>query len=135
MLTLLLFFVIPVRIRAKYLALGLILVSCVFSISGIWGGAQAGMNSIGHLAHLGGCLAGWVYIKELGFGQPLGFMQYFRRRTERIERMRRMSPEEFISQEIDPILDKISREGIHSLTRAERKTLEAGREKIAKKVR
>ena len=44
-----------------------------------------------------------------------------------------MTPAEFISREIDPILDKISREGIHSLTRAERKILEKGREKIERK--
>jgi hypothetical protein len=42
-----------------------------------------------------------------------------------------MTPEQFISAEIDPILDKISREGMHSLSRAERKILEKGREKIA----
>jgi membrane associated rhomboid family serine protease len=125
-LTLLLFFVIPVRVKAKYLAYGLVVMSLFFSVSGSWGG-------VGHIAHLGGCLAGWIYAKQLGFGGPLRFPRFFYRKRERHERIQRMSPDEFISEEIDPILDKISREGIHSLTRAERKILEKGREKIERK--
>jgi hypothetical protein len=44
-----------------------------------------------------------------------------------------MTAEEFIAQEIDPLLEKISRDGMGSLTRAERKLLAKGREKIAGK--
>ncbi|MEI8340973.1 MAG: rhomboid family intramembrane serine protease [Verrucomicrobiota bacterium] len=122
-LTLLLFFVIPVRLKAKYLALGLVAVSFLFLGTGAWDG-------VGHIAHLGGCLAGWLYARQLGFGRPLRLPQFFYRKRERLERIQRMTPEEYISKEIDPILDKISRDGIHSLTRAERKILEKGREKI-----
>jgi len=125
-LTLLLLFVIPVRVKAKYLALGLVASSLFFSFSGLWGG-------VGHFAHLGGCLVGWIYAKQLGFGTPLRLPRFFYRKRERLEKIQRMTPEEYISKEIDPILDKISREGIHSLTRAERKILEKGREKIERK--
>ena len=125
-LTLLLFFIIPVRVKAKYLAFGLVATSVFFSLSGVWGG-------VGHIAHLGGCLAGWLYAKQLGFGRPLRLPRFFYRKRERAEQLRSMTPAEFISREIDPILDKISREGIHSLTRAERKILEKGREKIERK--
>ncbi len=41
-------------------------------------------------------------------------------------------PEEFLSKEVDPILDKISAHGIQSLTPRERRILEAAREKMAK---
>ncbi|MEW6160504.1 MAG: DUF6576 domain-containing protein [Verrucomicrobiota bacterium] len=41
--------------------------------------------------------------------------------------------DEFISREVDPILDKISAHGIHSLTERERKILEAARAKMAKR--
>ena len=41
--------------------------------------------------------------------------------------------EEFISKEVDPILDKISAHGIQSLTERERKILEAARAKMAKR--
>jgi hypothetical protein len=41
--------------------------------------------------------------------------------------------EEFISREVDPILDKISQHGIQSLTERERKILEAARNRMAKR--
>jgi len=40
---------------------------------------------------------------------------------------------DFIAREVDPILDKIAREGIASLTPAERQTLEAARSKVARR--
>jgi hypothetical protein len=45
------------------------------------------------------------------------------------------SPEEFVRQEVDPILDKIAREGIHSLTRRERKILESAKDLMQKQQR
>jgi hypothetical protein len=44
-----------------------------------------------------------------------------------------MTPSQFISEEVDPILDKISREGMHSLTWQERRTLARAQEKIGEK--
>jgi hypothetical protein len=41
-----------------------------------------------------------------------------------------MTAEEFIAEEIDPLLEKISRNGMQSLTRAERRTLAQVREKV-----
>ena len=46
------------------------------------------------------------------------------------ERERRMSAREYITEQIDPILEKISRHGLGSLTDAERRILEKGREKM-----
>jgi hypothetical protein len=40
---------------------------------------------------------------------------------------------EFISREVDPILEKISAQGIHSLTERERQILEAARSRMAKR--
>lgn len=125
-LTCLIFFVIPLRIRAKYLAMLLVGSSLAFVLTGA-------MQDIGHVAHLGGCLVGWAYARGLGFGNPMRVQQYFTQKREFADRVKRMSPEEFISEEIDPILDKIAREGIHSLTKMERKILEKGRDKIARK--
>jgi hypothetical protein len=42
-------------------------------------------------------------------------------------------PGEFISREVDPILDKISAHGIQSLTPRERKILEAARAKMERR--
>jgi hypothetical protein len=44
-----------------------------------------------------------------------------------------MSPDQYMTEEIDPVLDKIAREGIRSLTRRERRILERGRDKISQK--
>ncbi len=43
-----------------------------------------------------------------------------------------LSTDEFVKSEVDPILDKISRHGIHSLTAREREILEKARERMAK---
>jgi hypothetical protein len=56
-----------------------------------------------------------------------------RQRRADVERFRQMSAEQFISEEVDPLLDKISREGIHSLSRTERRILARAREKIAER--
>jgi membrane associated rhomboid family serine protease len=126
-LTALLFFIIPVRVKAKHLALAITAISIIFS----FGGGTFG--GYGHLAHLGGILLGWVYARQLGYGNPLRIQRYVFEKRQRDERLKRMPPGQFVSQEIDPILDKISREGLHSLTRAERRILEKGREKIAQR--
>lgn len=122
----LLFFILPVRMKAKYLAVIIVASSAALAASGVLAG-------VAHIAHLGGCLVGWLYVKQLGYGNPLLIQKYVFEKRQRAERFARMSPAQFISEEIDPILDKISREGIHSLTRTERKILEKGREKIAEK--
>ena len=44
-----------------------------------------------------------------------------------------LPPEEFLSKEVDPILDKISAHGIQSLTPKEREILEAARAKMEKR--
>ena len=125
-ITMLIFFVIPVRMRAKWLGRLVVGSSLLFAFTGLFG-------TVGHLAHFGGAMTGWLYARWLGFGGPLWGRSFFRNRQRMRERRERMNPAEFISEEIDPILDKISREGIHSLTRAERRVLELGRDKIAKK--
>ncbi len=125
-ITALIFFILPIRMRAKWLGRIVVGSSILFAVSGYGG-------NIGHVAHLGGAMLGWFYARRLGFGGAFWLQRFVRDRRRTRERQERMDPNEFISQEIDPILDKIAREGIQSLTRAERRILELGREKIAKK--
>ena len=127
-LTVWLFFVLPIRLKAKYFAAGLVGITAAL----VFFFPNFGQTS--NLAHLGGCILGWIYIKQLGYGNPLRIQRYIFARRRRAERYARMSPAQFISEEIDPILDKISRDGIHSLSRAEKRILEKGREKIARKI-
>jgi membrane associated rhomboid family serine protease len=121
-----LFFVLPLRLRAKYLAVALLGVAAI-----LW--TVPTLPQIGPVAILAASVVAWLYVKQLGFGNPLAFQRYIFDRRQRAARLDRMSAEQFISTEIDPILDKIAREGMQSLSRAERKLLTQGREKIAGK--
>jgi membrane associated rhomboid family serine protease len=120
------FFLLPVRLKAKHLAYGAFVIAVlgiVFDRSG----------AVAHSAYLGGCLGGWLYAHLLGFGRPSILQRALRQRRADAERHRMMSAEQFIAEEVDPLLDKISREGIDSLTRSERRLLAKAREKIAEK--
>jgi membrane associated rhomboid family serine protease len=121
-----LFFVLPVRLRAKYLAVALLAVAAI-----LW--TVPTLPEIGPAAMIAASAVAWLYVKQLGFGNPLALQRYIFNRRQRAARLERMSPEQFISNEIDPILDKIAREGMRSLSRAERKMLAQGRDKIARK--
>jgi len=119
-------FTVPVRLKAKHLAYG------AFAIS-ILGLVLDRSATVAHSAFLGGCVAGWLYAHLLGFGRPSILQRALHQRRAEAERYRTMSPEQFIAEEVDPVLDKISRQGIASLTRRERRRLARAREKIAEK--
>ena len=106
-------------------------------------------GGVAHAAHLGGLLAGLAYLRWDARRLPITWNPLQGRRRKRqlvqaaaqITRWRgtreqqspELPPEEFISREVDPILDKISAHGIHSLTPRERQILEAARAKMAKR--
>jgi membrane associated rhomboid family serine protease len=121
-----LFFVIPLRLRAKYLTVALLGVSAICWIT--YTAPEIGPSGL-----IAASLFAWVYVRQLGYGNPLAFQRYIFEQRQRRARLARMSPEQFITTEIDPILEKIARHGVKSLTRAERKILEQGSAKIAEK--
>ncbi|MEY2488558.1 MAG: hypothetical protein QOC70_500 [Verrucomicrobiota bacterium] len=125
-LTSMVFLLLPVRLKAKYLAYG------AFAIA-LWGVTLDRNGAVVHSAYLGGVVAGWSYAHLLGFGRASILQRALRERRADAERYRAMSPDQFISEEVDPILDKISREGMQSLTWTERRTLARAQEKIAEK--
>ena len=119
-----LFFIPAAKLKAKHLAFALVsvgLVLLVFDRQGV----------VSHSALLGGGAAGWLYANLLGFGRPSFVQRVLRRRRIEGERRRRMSLDEFIAEEIDPVLEKISQSGLASLTRRERRALAKAREKMA----
>jgi rhomboid family protein len=151
-LTLLLFFVLPVTLRAKYLLWGTALLS-VFCIlfPGSWLAVLMGGN-IAHAAHLGGMLTGIVFARQFIQGRwpwpPWGTSSPRRVAPREFAVTRagqgkfwrsaggkpdeELSTDEFVKSEVDPILDKISAHGIQSLTARERDILEKARSKMAK---
>jgi membrane associated rhomboid family serine protease len=122
-LTSMIFFV-PIRLKAKHIGYG----AFILSVLGVIFDRTA---TVAHSSFLGGCLAGWSYAHLLGFGRPSILQRMLRQKRAETERYRAMSPEQFIAEQIDPLLEKISREGMASLTRAERRLLAKAREKIA----
>lgn len=136
-------FVLPVR--AKYLLIISMAVALFFTI-------VPSDPLVAHAAHLGGLLAGVAYIRWGLYAKMLRWNWHpFHARQRRRELVRtavfksslwkqrrkadddNLAPEEFISREVDPILDKISAHGIQSLTPRERQILEAARAKMEKR--
>ena len=117
------FHLFPLRCRAKYLAIAMLLfaTACV---------ATRTLREIGPAGILTGSVLGWVWARKLGFGNPMWFQRRRFERTQREMRMQRLSAEDFVRMEIDPIIEKISQHGVQSLSRAERKVLDQGREKL-----
>lgn len=118
-----LFFVIPLRLQAKHLAYAL------FGVSALCWSNGTGLE-MGPAGMIAAGLFGWAYVKQLGFGNPLAFQRYIFEKRQRAARLERMSAEQFLAVEIDPILEKISQHGLKSLTRTERKILDLGRAKM-----
>lgn len=82
-------------------------------------------DGVGHFAHLGGMLIGYIYLKFdwriSGFFrklQQMGFQRQERARERKEEAKRRLL------EDVDRILDKINREGMESLTKEEKKRLD-----------
>ncbi len=138
----LVFFVVP--LRAKYLLIISGAVALFFTVVP----SDPGMA---HAAHLGGILFGAAYIRwGLDFARTWAEWNPLRRKARRRQmikaatiipaRLRRLpkaeedpdlASDEFISRQVDPILDKISAHGIHSLTENERRILQAARAKMS----
>jgi hypothetical protein len=142
-LMMLLFFIIPVSMRAKFL----LLFSGLLTLFGI----VFPMDNIAHAAHLGGMLTGIVFVRYAIYWHwqwprlrqprphplrplvkaPLRVSAQWGQSIPRVDED--LPPEEFLSKAVDPILDKISAHGIQSLTDRERKILETAREKMARR--
>ncbi len=131
----------PVTFRAKTM----LILSAVLAVAGI----VFPMDNVANAAHLGGMLTGVVFIRRFVQGRALfgGFhpdpsvpREFFGTRPGRAPFWRSaasqpdegLSTDEFVKNEVDPILDKISRQGIQSLTERERQVLEKARARMAK---
>lgn len=96
-------------------------------------GALRGDGNVAYVAHLGGAAFGFLYFQQrwnLGRFVPASFD--LKRLLKSRPKLRLHNPgadEEQLSQRVDEILDKISRQGEASLTKAERKTLETASRK------
>ncbi len=116
----LLFFVIPIPL--KVLVWGLLFIAAyVVLAQGNLNNANAG----GEAAHLGGALAGFVLIRNLGW---LNFADRFsatalQANVHEGRARRKQQAATATEAEVDRILAKVSASGIHSLTKKEKSTL------------
>lgn len=143
-------YIFPVTFQARVL----LLIEAALALLGLlgpWVGFTIFTGNIAHAAHLGGMLTGIFYMRWAGsVPRPFEFWRPFARRNPPPKRelvsaaprrawrsagkpVEDLPPAEFISREVDPILEKISAQGIHSLTERERQVLEAARNKMAKR--
>ena len=136
--TLLLYF-IPVTLRGKTLLWG------TLALAGI--GLAIPNSGIANAAHLGGILTGFFYVRQFVQGRwPRWKFPVRRREPRKLAAAGKsknksrssaaggggedFSTDEFLENEVDPILEKISAQGMQSLTARERQILETAREKI-----
>jgi hypothetical protein len=121
------------------------------------------LDGVAHAAHLGGLLFGWFWVQAgyhrgEGLWERLseGWQRWNQQRQTRRalagsvqgrilkpsfrsdsaqapNPAKELSDAEFIAREVDPILEKIARDGIASLNAAERQTLEAARQKVTRR--
>jgi hypothetical protein len=114
---------VSLRLKAKHLAYGAMAVALILI-------CIQRSGAVIHSACFGGLAMGWLYAHLLGFGRPSFLQRFLARRHAAVERYRQMDAGQFIAEEIDPVLEKISRVGVNSLTRAERRVLAQAREKL-----
>lgn len=131
-LTLLIFFVIPVHMRAKTL----LIASAVLALAG-FAFHDFIMPGVAHAAHLGGMAMGWFFVRKILQGDWSRLTGALRPVEKILPRRPSPPPVEekpatadFVASEVDPILDKISAHGIQSLTPREREILETARKHI-----
>ena len=135
----LLFYFIPVTLRGKTLLWG------TLALAGI--GLAVPNSGIANAAHLGGILTGFFYVRQIVQGRwPRWEFPVRRREPRKLAAAGKsknksrssaaggggedFSTDEFLENEVDPILEKISAQGMQSLTARERQILETAREKI-----
>lgn len=137
--TLLLYFIIPITIRPKYIA--------YFAVGGtlfaLFFFELPGMTNTAHSAHLGGIIVGWLFY-QYAFGKSASR----RKRPQGVElpgwfkktRKAKESPKftvnivnrKVLQKEVDRILDKINSEGFGSLSEEEKKVLDRARDILSR---
>ncbi len=155
-ITALIYFVLPVRARLWTMAMVMVAVTAAMGLFFLFFFNDSRGAQMANFAHLGGAFMGWYYMRLIGYGG--GAMSSERlwrerdprslaRRPEVVRARRRRlaenidmeaaadktaSPPDLIREEVDPILDKISEQGIASLTEEERRILERASREIGR---
>ena len=147
-ITLLLFFILPITVKPKWVFWITLAISIMGVISSelphLAGSGMTGSN-IAHSAHLGGLLAGIFFYRTIHTGNGMSLINrmlksstataeppaWFKRGTKsrgKINYRVNRKDSESLQAEVDRILDKINHSGFGSLNEEERGTLERAKE-------
>jgi membrane associated rhomboid family serine protease len=119
--------ILPFGIRFRYKYAGWVLILSLLSYGLLGGRADAHSTA---LVNLTGAAVGWVYVRILGFGSPLPGEMALRQQLAERARARRLPLRLYLAAYVDPVLEKIHRDGIRSLSRAEKQILRQARQKV-----
>lgn len=144
-MTFLLFFVLPVTLKPKYVAAALLVIELLgFFFYEIMGAVSPFGSAIAHSAHLGGMLAGWIYyryVHQSSWQLPaarsdIELPRWFRKnaKTAVVTATPPEAPRrEDLRAEVDRILDKINSHGFGSLTPDEKRLLDEARDLLSRR--
>jgi membrane associated rhomboid family serine protease len=119
------------RVTVRYRFLGAALVAGLFTS---WLLAWFPFGHTSPYANLVGAGIGWLYVRFLGFGKQLPGEAIFRSWLTRRRQIARMPARQYMTEFVDPILDKIHTEGMDRLSRSERGILRKARQKARRKL-
>ncbi len=115
------YFLIPVKV--KFLVIFLVIIAFLSTYR---------PDGIAHFAHLGGALVGFLYLKfDWRWKLRKWFPGEIIRRVRIAQSAKKVQEETRMMEEVDVILDKISRVGYENLTRREKKILEKASDKLS----
>lgn len=138
-ITLLLFFVIPVTLKPKYIVYGLL----AFDLFGFLFSELPGtaLTHTAHSAHLGGMLAGYLFFRYLHArptsprrkgGASVEVPAWFKKKSRQKNEPQRFSinitNRQKLKKEVDRILDKINSEGFGALSEEEKQILDRAKD-------
>lgn len=141
-ITLLLFFIIPVTVRPKYIVLGLLAFS-LFGLLFLELPAVQG-DRVAHSAHLGGMLTGWLFFHYVyarpervrasrpGVEAPSWFRKKPGVRRAAGKFSINLTNRQVLKKEVDRILDKINSQGFGALSEEEKKVLDRAKDLLSK---
>ncbi len=143
-ITFLLFFILPVTVRPKYLAWFTVALDGVgFLFYDL--PRHASPFGFAHSAHLGGALVAWVYFRHLhdrtlghheghaAFSLPRWLRRRPRAATPPADFPETTTRQEDLRAEVDRILDKINSDGFGALTAGERRVLDEAKNLLSRR--
>ncbi len=124
-ITLLLFLVLPVQMKAKYLVM-------IFAGIALLAGAASTNDGVAHFAHLGGMVAGFIYLKlDWRLDYVGNWLRQQRESRKVVQDLKKHQAMQRIRERVDEILDKINEVGYDQLDEEEKRILREASQKFS----